>query len=120
MPLTSAYSPVAFASVLQSVFMFCSLSIRSSRAQSSARRFLHKRADPFLVGGGQLSQREGDRPHGAFVEVRRVVETERRVARLELLRRLEKADGLAVLGVRGHAVPEFRREGWRACFDDSM
>jgi len=44
--------------------------------QSSARRFLHERADPCLFGGGQLLQREGDRPQGAFVEVRRVVEAE--------------------------------------------
>jgi hypothetical protein len=39
-------------------------------AQSSAHRFLHQRAGPCLVGGGQLGQREGGGPHGAFVEVR--------------------------------------------------
>jgi hypothetical protein len=33
----------------------------------SAHRFLHERADPCLFGGGQLLQREGGRPHGAFV-----------------------------------------------------
>ncbi len=44
------------------------------RAQSSAHRFLHERADPCLFGGSQLLQREGDRPQGAFVEVRRVAE----------------------------------------------
>ena len=44
------------------------------RARSSAHRFLHERADPCLFGGSQLLQREGDRPHGAFVEVRRVAE----------------------------------------------
>src|SRR6202022_4742859 len=71
------------------------------QAQSSAHRFLHERADPCLVGGGQLHQSEGDWPHGAFVEVRRVVEAERRVPGLELLRGLEKADDLAVLGIRG-------------------
>src|SRR5206468_9155337 len=60
------------------------------------------------------------RPHSAFVEVRLVAEAERRVPRLELLRGLEEADDLAVLGIRGHAVPEFRREGWHAGFDDSM
>src|SRR5712691_7150909 len=32
----------------------------------------------------------------------------------ELLRALEEADDLAVLGIRGHPVPESRREGWRA------
>src|SRR5262249_7713303 len=45
---------------------------------------------------------------------------ERRVPRFELLRALEEADDLAVLGVRGHPVPESRREGWRAGFDDGM
>src|ERR1700674_3275247 len=89
-------------------------------AQSSARRFHHERADPCLVGGGQLRQSEGDRPHGAFREVRRVVKAERRVPRLELLRGLEEADDLFVLGIRGHAVPEFRREDWRAGPDDGI
>ena len=88
--------------------------------QSSAHRFLHERADPCLFGGGQLLQREGGRPHGAFVEVRLVHEAERRVPRLEFLRALEEADDLAVLGIRGHPVPESRREGWRAGFDDRM
>ena len=41
--------------------------------QSSAHRFLHERGDPCLFGGGQLLQREGGRPHGAFVEVRLVL-----------------------------------------------
>src|SRR6266700_3568083 len=90
------------------------------QAQCSAHRFLHERADPCLFGGGQLRQREGDRPRGAFVEVRRVAEAERRVPRVELLRALEEADDLAVLGIRGHPVPESRREGWRAGFDDRM
>ena len=96
--------------------------MRSSRQDtpSSAHRFLHERADPCLFGGGQLLQREGGRPHGAFVEVRRVAEAERRVPRLELLRALEEADDLAVLGIRGHPVPGSRREGWRAGFDDRM
>src|SRR5216110_1251099 len=88
--------------------------------QSSTHRLLHERADPCLVGGRQLLQREGDRPHGAFVEVRRVAEAERRVSRFELLRALEEADDLAVLGIRGHPVPGSRREGWRAGFDDVM
>ena len=47
----------------------------------STHRFLHQRADLRLDGGGQLLDREGGRPHGAFVEVRRVVEAERRVPR---------------------------------------
>src|SRR5918997_2308546 len=86
----------------------------------SAPRSLHERADLCLFGGGQLLQREGGRPHGAFVEVRLVAEAERRVPRLELLGALEEADDLAVLGVRGHPVPGFRQEGWRAGFDDLM
>ncbi len=90
------------------------------RAEDSAHRFLHERADPCLFGGGQLLQREGGRPHGAFVEVRRVAEAERRVPRVELLRALEEADDLAVLGIRGHPVPGLRREDWRAGFDDRM
>src|SRR5262249_57302973 len=93
---------------------------RNSCDQSSAHCFLHKRDDPCLFGGGQLLQREGDRPQGAFVEVRRVAEAERRVPRVELLRALEEADDLAVLGIRGHPVPGFWREGWRAGFDDRM
>src|SRR2546426_1306221 len=92
----------------------------SCGAQSSAYRFLHERADPCLFGGSQLLQREGDGPHGTFVEVRLVAEAERRVSRLELVRALEEADDIAVLGVRGHPVPGSRREGWRAGFDDGM
>src|SRR2546427_6900777 len=56
------------------------------KASSSAHRFFHERADLCFGGGGQLLQREGDRPHGAFVEVRLVAEAERRVPRLELVR----------------------------------
>src|SRR6202521_1908836 len=88
--------------------------------ESSAHGFLHERADPCLVGGGQLLQREGGRPHVAFVKSRLVAEAKRSVPRLELLRILEEADDLAVLGVRGHPVPEFRREPWCAGFDDGM
>src|SRR5207244_12823050 len=65
-------------------------------------------------------QSEGGRPHRAFVEVRFVAEAERRVPGLELLRALEEADDLAVLGICGHPVPESRRELRRAGFDDSM
>src|SRR5207253_8873192 len=62
------------------------------KASSSAHRFFHERADLCFGGGGQLLQGEGDRPHGAFVEVRLVAEAERRVPRLELVRALEEAD----------------------------
>src|SRR2546427_11901307 len=90
------------------------------RDQSSAYRFLHERADPSRFGGSQLLQREGDRPHGTFVEVRLVAEAERGVPGVELLRALEEADDLAVLGICEHSVPEPRREGWGAGFDDRM
>src|SRR5215208_452872 len=86
----------------------------------SAHRLLHERADLCLFGGGQLLQREGGWPHGASVEIRLVAEAEGGVPRSELLRALEVADDLAVLGIRGHPVPGFRREGWRAGFDDGM
>src|SRR5512133_3684476 len=86
----------------------------------SAHRLLYERADPCLVGGGQLLQREGGGPHGALVEVRLVAEAERRVPRLELLRALEEADDLVVPGVRGHPVPGLRREGRRGGLDDGV
>src|SRR5438105_5615781 len=87
----------------------------------SAHRFLHELADPCLFGGSQLLQREGDRPQGTFVEVRCVVEAERRVPRVELLRGLEEADDLPVLvGIRGHPIPGFRRESWRRGLNDRM
>ena len=44
--------------------------------------------------GSHLRQREGGRPHGAFVEVRLIAEAERRVPRLELVHALEEADDL--------------------------
>src|SRR5437899_9489743 len=62
------------------------------RDQSSAYRFLHERADPSRFGGSQLLQREGDRPHGTFVEVRLVAEAERGVPGVELLRALERSE----------------------------
>ena len=90
------------------------------RAQSSGHRFLHQRGDLRLFGGGQLLHRESDRPHGAFVEVRRMHEAERRVPRLESLRALEETDDLAVLGIGGHPVPEPRRDARRGGFDDGV
>src|SRR5262249_52494443 len=97
--------------------------VRSCRrrvARSSAHRLLHERVDPGFNAVSQLLQREGAGPHGAVVEVRVVLEAERCVPRLELRRALEEADDLAVLGIRGHPVPESRREGWRAGFDHRM
>src|SRR5207245_9515334 len=91
-----------------------------SVTQSSAHRFLHERANPCLFGGGQLLQGEGGRPHGAFVEVRLVHEAERRIPRFELLRALEEADHLAILGIRGHPVPSSRRGGRCTCFADRI
>src|SRR5215210_315085 len=76
----------------------------------SARRPLHERADPRLLGGGQLLQREGGRPRGPFVEVGLVAEAERSVPRVELFGALAVADDVTVLGIRGHPVPGLRRE----------
>src|SRR5256884_941959 len=101
-------------------FAWVDYALKSDRYQASAHRFLHERADPCLFRGSQLLQREDDRPHGAFVEVRGVAEAERRVPRFELLRGLEEADDLAVLGIRGHPVPGPRREAWRAGFDNRV
>src|SRR5205085_8662604 len=77
-----------------------SVSLRPLFSRTSAHCFLQERANPCLVGGGQFLQREGGRPHVAFVEVRLVAEAERCVPRLELLRGLEEADDAAVLGIR--------------------
>src|SRR2546427_12701215 len=67
----------------------------SHRYRASAHRFLHERADPCLFGSSQLLQPEDDRPHGAFVAVRRVAEAQRRVPLLELLVVLHEADDSA-------------------------
>src|ERR1035437_1645365 len=74
--------------------------VPGSAATYSTHRFLHERTDPYLVGGGQLLQRKGDRPHGSIIEVRFVAETERCVSRLELVRTLKEVDDITVLGVR--------------------
>ena len=91
-----------------------------AEARPSAHRFLHELADPLLVGGGQLRQGEGGRPHGALVEVRGSVEPEGRIPLLELRSGCEEADDLAVLCIRGHPVPGSRREVGRAGLDDRM
>src|SRR5229473_6970170 len=75
---------------------------------SSARRSLDKLADPFLDGGGEPLQGKGGWPDVTVVEVCSVLETERRVSRLELLPALKEADNLAFLGICGHPVPGFR------------
>ena len=49
--------------------------------------------------------------HMAFVGVRLVPEAQRRIPRFELLRALEEAADITVLGIRGHPVPGPRREG---------
>ena len=91
-----------------------------ARRIASAHRLLHEGGDLWLFGGCQLLQREGDRPHGAFVKVRLVLEAKSRVSRLEFLRALEEADDFAILGIRGHPIPGLRREDRRAGFDDRM
>src|SRR6185437_1463822 len=84
----------------------------------SAHRLLYERADLLLLRAGQLRQRERDRPHGALVELRAVVEAEHRVPLLELPRVAEEADDLAVLRIRRHAVPGLRREFRGGGFDE--
>src|SRR5690242_8282706 len=46
----------------------------ADKALSSARRFLHERDNPRLVGGGQRRQCIRRGPHGAVVELRFVAE----------------------------------------------
>src|SRR5919108_3164877 len=111
----STYTPAACRPLMAARFF-----VGDPGRSGSAHRFLHERADLCLFGGGQLLQREGGWPHGAFVEVRLVAEAERRIPRLELLRALEEADDIAVLCVRRHPVPGSRREVWRAGFDEGM
>ncbi len=67
---------------------------QQARRAILAHRFLNERADHFLFGSGPFLEREGLGPHDALVGVRRVVEAERRVPRVELLRALEEADDL--------------------------
>ena len=66
----------------------------------SAHRFLHERADLGLVGCGQLLARRR-RPHGAFVEVRAVVEAEHGVPLLELPALRKKQTTLPSLAYAG-------------------
>src|SRR6266550_8008510 len=108
------------ASKIRSTRISSSFGVVTVVAFISAHRFLHERADPGLVGCGQLLQREGDRPHGAFVELRAVVEAEHRVPLLELRRVAEEADDLAILGIRRHPVPGLRRKVWGGSFDELM
>src|ERR1700730_15731067 len=82
--------------------------LATTGAPSSARRSLDKLADLFLDGGRERLQGKGGWPDVPVVEVCSVLETERRVSRLELLPALEEADNLAVLGIRRHPVPGFR------------
>jgi DNA-binding MarR family transcriptional regulator len=72
-----AVGDIADVPVRSSLF-FCR-TVRGFCLACSAQRLPHERADPGLVGGGQLGQGEGGRPHGAVVEVRLVAEAERRV-----------------------------------------
>src|SRR5262245_49340992 len=68
---------------------------RGHASADSANGGSHELDDPGLGGRVQLGQGECGRPHGTIVEGRAVVEAERRVAALELLRVLEEADDLA-------------------------
>ena len=61
----------------------------------------YKLDDLVLHGGGPLDDSERRRLHRTVVEPRGIVEAERRVPGRELLRTLEEARDLAVLGVGG-------------------
>src|SRR5216117_3685531 len=108
------------ASKIRSTRISSSFGVVTVVSFTSAHGSLHKRADLGLVGCGQLRQREGDRPHGAFVELRGVVEAEHRVPLLELPRVAEEADDLAVPRIGGHPVPRLRRELRSALRDDRV
>src|SRR5213596_3230914 len=84
------------ASKIRSTRISSSFGVVTVVVSISADRSLHELADLCLVGCGQLRQREGDRPHGAVVEFRSVVEAEHRVPLLELPRVAEEAHDLAV------------------------
>src|SRR5262245_35544773 len=98
----------SFGSGVRVLFLAGMLIPRRSTATPSARRLLDERGDLPLVGGGQLRQRVGGRPHRALVEVRGLLEPERRVPRVELPGGLEEADDLPLPGVGGHPVPRLR------------
>src|SRR5438046_3987205 len=87
---------------------------------SSARRLLHEGGQLLLVGGGQLRQRVRGRPHGALVQVGRILEAERGVPRFELLGALEETDDLAVLGIARHPLPGPRPEVRCGLLDDRV
>src|SRR5690606_25643170 len=90
------------------------------RPPPSRRRLLHERGDALLDFGRELRQRVRRGPHRAVVEVGLVLEPQRGIARLELLRALEEAHDLAVLGVGGHAVPRTRRQFRRGGLHDGV
>src|SRR5438128_4923881 len=108
------------ASKIRSTRISSSFGVVTVVSFTSAHRSLHERADLGLVGCGQLRQGEGDGPHGAFVELRGVVEAEHRVPLLELPRVAEETDDLAVLAVGRHPVPRFRRKVWGGGLDELM
>src|SRR2546426_7869444 len=92
-------------------FFFREHRVDGIRGRSLVHCFLHERGDPCLFGRGQPCQREAGRPHVAFVEVRLVAETERRVPRLELAAAWKKQttlSSLAYAGIRsGSRWPSF-------------
>ena len=86
----------------------------------SAHRLLQERANLSFGVIGQFFQRKSSRPHVSFVEIRFIGKTKGRVSCLELLRVLEKANNISVLGVRRHAVPGFRQEYGCVSFNNGM
>ena len=63
--------------------------------------------DPSLLGSGQLLQRVTGRPHGAFIEFRRIIEAELCVPRVELSAYWKKQTILPSLAYAGKPYQVF-------------
>src|SRR6218665_3611823 len=79
-------------------------------APPSADRESNPLCEERAIGIVELQKSVCGRPHRAIVEVRRLLEPEGAVARLELAGRLEEAQHLAVPAPGGHAVIRTRNE----------
>jgi hypothetical protein len=62
--------PVATEAGGEEISVMCVATAIGMMIRSSAHCFLDQRGDLLLIGGGQLRQRERNRPHSAFVEIR--------------------------------------------------
>src|SRR6478672_8008450 len=84
----------------------------TARRLGSACGRTHHLGDSLLLGLGQRGERVRRGPHAALVQIGYVAEAQRAVAGLELARRLEEHQHLAVLRVCRLAVPRSRRQFW--------